>query len=270
MPPFKDYRGKVGIVTGASSGIGAEMAFQLARKGMRVALIARRLEKLEEVARRIKEAQGKASVHRCDVSDRSSVEACFEEIIKESDRVDLLVNCAGYVRHTLFKDHDIDDIEQMTRTNYLGTVYWIKSVLPVMRRQGHGWIMNVSSFAGLVPQPDEACYTATKFAIAGLSDALIHELKPLGIHVMCVYPVLVRTEMFTPEVMERMPEGMDKRFIEVERFVAETIKALERGKHHVIIPKSYRGVVILKTLFPGLMGRKIGEYKLKGIKDLYD
>ena len=95
-----------------------------------------------------------------------------------------------------------------------------------------------------------------------------YEFEPLGIHVMCVYPVLVRTEMFTQEVLERMPKETGKRFIEADRFVAETLKALEHGEHHVVVPRSYRGVVVLKTLFPKLMGRKIGAVKLRDLTDL--
>lgn len=268
MAGLKNYSDKVAVVTGASSGIGAELARQLAGRGMRVALVARRSDRLEALAAEIGQAGGTASVHACDVADRAAVESCARNIQNAYNRIDLLVNCAGYVRHILFKDHDLNDIERMTRTNYLGPVYWIKQALPLMRAQGAGWILNFSSFAGLVSQPDESAYTATKFAIAGLSEALAHEFEPLGIHVMCVYPVLVRTDMFTPEVMARMPKDMEKRFMEVDRFVSETLKALERGEHHLVLPRSYRGVLVLKTLFPKLIGRKVGAVRLKDLKDL--
>src|SRR5207247_6377619 len=121
--------------------------------------------------------------------------------------VDLLVNDAGYGRHVLFKDHDAADIERMMRTNYLGVVWATKAVLPAMRARRRGWIVNISSVAGKLGQPDEAAYSASKFAVTGLSEGLSYELAPLGIHVMTVYPALVRTEMFTPEVMARMPRG---------------------------------------------------------------
>src|SRR4029077_11110532 len=120
--------------------------------------------------------------------------------------VDLLVNNAGYGRHVLFKDHDVADIERMLRTNLLGTVYGIKAVLPAMRARREGWIVNVSSVAGKLGQPDESAYSASKFAVTGLCAALASELEPLGIHVVTVYPALVRTEMFTPDVLARMPE----------------------------------------------------------------
>jgi short-subunit dehydrogenase len=268
MAGLREYINRVAVVTGASSGIGAELARHLARKGMRVALVARRADRLEALVEQIGQAGGKASVHVCDVANRAVVASCAKEVQRAYGRLDLLVNCAGYVTHVLFKDHDLDDIEGMMKTNYLGTIYWIKEALPLMRVQGAGWILNFSSFAGLVPQPDEAAYTATKFAIAGLSDALAYELEPLGIHVMCAYPVMVRTEMFTREVMDRMPKDSEQRFIETDRFVAETLRALERGEHHLVVPRRYRGVVILKTLFPKLIGRRVGAVRLEGLRDL--
>ena len=83
-----------------------------------------------------------------------------------------------------------------------------------MRARGEGWIVNVSSVAGKLGQPDESAYSASKFAVTGLSEALAYELAPLGIHVMTVYPALVRTEMFTPDVLARMPERVKRTFIE--------------------------------------------------------
>ena len=268
MAGLNDFKDKVAVVTGASSGIGAELAVQLARNGMRVALVARRRERLESLASGIGGIGNLVSVHPCDIADRSAVETCAAEIRDLYGRLDLLVNCAGYARHILFKDHSLDDIEQMMRTNYFGTVYWIKQALPLMRDRGQGWIVNFSSFAGLVSQPDEAAYTATKFAITGLSEALVCEFEPLGIHVMCVYPVLVETEMFTPEVMARMPLETHNRLMPAEKFVATILKALEKGEHHVILPRSYRGVVILKNLFPKMMTRKISAVRFKELDDL--
>src|SRR2546422_11146405 len=106
----------------------------------------------------------------------------------------------------------------MMRTNYLGMVWATKAVLPAMRARRRGWIVNISSVAGKLGQPDEAAYSASKFAVAGLSEGLSYERAPLGIHVMTVYPALVRTEMFTPEVMARMPRGAERTFLEPPEF----------------------------------------------------
>ena len=131
MAGLVDYAGKTAVVTGASSGIGAEFGRQLARRGARVALVARRRDRLEQLAAEIAKAGGTSSVHVCDVSQRAAVEATCRDVVEKWRGVDLLINNAGYGRHILVKDQDVDDIERMMQTNYLGAVYWMKNVLPL-------------------------------------------------------------------------------------------------------------------------------------------
>jgi short-subunit dehydrogenase len=266
MSGFRDYAGKVAVVTGASSGIGEATARELARRGMRVALVARRRERLAELADRIAKTGGSASVHACDVADRAAVEAAFAEITRAHGGVDLLVNNAGYVKHTLFANHSLDDIERMTRVNYLGSVYWIKLAIPVLRQRGGGAIVNLSSLAGILPQCDEAAYSAAKAAISALSEVLFYELEPYKIHVLAVHPGLVRTEMFTPEEMARMPKGSEGRFLEPDDFVAQMLGALEKGEASVVIPRAYRIAVWLKNAIPAL-GRGTASQRLKVLPD---
>jgi short-subunit dehydrogenase len=270
MPALSDFRDKIAVVTGASSGIGAELARQLARRGARVALVARRRERLEQLAKEIEAGGGRASLHVCDVASRAEVEAAAREVIAAHGGVDLLVNAAGYVSHVLFKDQDLDDIERMTRTNYLGSVYWIKAVLPSMRERRAGWIVNISSFAGLLPQPDEAAYSASKCAVTGLSEAIALEFAPLGIHVLAVHPALVRTEMFTPEVMARMPKGSEKRFIDADAFCAEVFRALERGETSLVVPRKYAFAPRLQALLPRRFTTAMAAQRLKVLPDLTD
>src|SRR5262245_22054808 len=159
MAGLTEYRGTVGIVTGASSGIGAEIARAVARRGMRVTLLARRADRLAGLAAEIEAAGGEAFAVACDVAERASVDAAVARVRERFGRVDLLVNNAGYNVHALFKDVAIEDVEGMMRVNYLGVVYGIKAVLPIMRAQKRGWIVNVSSVAGRLGQPDEAAYS---------------------------------------------------------------------------------------------------------------
>ncbi len=262
MAGLDGYEGRSAVITGASSGIGAELARELARRGMRVALVARRRERLEKLAGEIGDA---ASVHACDVGERAQVERAAAEILQQHGGVDLLVNNAGILRHILFQDHDVDEIEQMMRVNYLGPVYWTKALLDQMRERGRGWILNVSSFAGVTPQPDEAAYAATKWALTGLSESIAPELEPQGIHVMVVHPVLVRTEMFTDEVYSRMPAGSEGAFIDAPEFVAETLRALERGETSLVVPRRFRATPVLRTLFPRTVGRAMARAKLSAV-----
>lgn len=268
MQGLSDFQGRVAIVTGASSGIGAGLARMLARRGARVVLVARRRERLEEIAAEITAAGGTAMALACDVEQRAAVDAAAAAVIERFGRIDLLVNNAGYNRHVLFKDHDVADIERMMRVNYLSVVYWIKAALPAMRAQGSGWIVNLSSVAGRLGQPDEAAYAATKFAVAGLTESLSYELDPLGIHVLCVYPALVRTEMFDEETLARMPASILSNFVEVEPFCQGVLDALARGAYEVTVPRYVGFAYLVRLILPGTFRRQTAKLRLPVLPDL--
>jgi short-subunit dehydrogenase len=261
-----DFRGRVVAVTGASSGIGAALARALVRRGASVALVARRAERLHALAAELAAAGGRASVHPGDVADRAVVERSAEEILHQHGRADGLVNAAGLVHHGLLVDQSPAEAARLVEVNVLGTLHWTQALLPALRAQA-GWIVNVSSFAGLVPQPDEAVYSATKAAVTALSAALGHELAPLGVHVLAVHPVLVRTEMFTPEVMARMPRGSERRFISAEAFAEEALASLARGERSAVIPRGYRWVVRLRALAPERFDRIVARTRLSALAD---
>jgi short-subunit dehydrogenase len=263
-----EFRDRVVVVTGASSGIGAALARALARRCACVALVARRAERLHALAGEIAAAGGRASVHPGDVADRAVVERSAEEILHQHGRADGLVNAAGFVHHGLVKDHPPADVARLVDVNVLGTLQWTQALLPALRARRGSWIVNVSSLAGLIPQPDEAVYSATKAAVTAFSAALGHELAPLGIHVLAVHPVLVRTEMFTPEVMARMPQGSERRFISAEAFASETLAALARGERSAVVPRSYRWVVRLRALAPKPFDRIVARTRLRALPDV--
>jgi short-subunit dehydrogenase len=264
---WREYRDRVAFVTGASSGIGEQLARDLAARGMRVALVARRADRLTALAAALGGAE-RALVVPADVGDRAAVERAVAAVRDRFGRLDLVVNAAGVARHVLFKDHDLADIEQLVRTNLLGTIYVCKAALPALRATGGGAIVNVSSVAGKLGQPDEAVYAATKFGVTGLSESIGYELAPLGIHVLTVYPALVRTEMFTPEILARMPERATRTFIDPPEFCAAVLRALERGKYEVTVP-SYVGIAyVLRTLLPALHRRIMRNLRLPVLPDL--
>lgn len=260
-----DWRGRVALVTGASSGIGEAMARALARRGARVALTGRRASRLDAIAGELVRDGLAARAHPCDVRDPVAIARTAAAVREAMGGIDLLVNAAGRGRHELFVDHSATDIEDMMQTNYMGTVHWIKQVLPGMRERGRGWIVNVSSFAGRIGQADEVAYSASKFAVSGLSQGLAQELAPDGVHVLCVHPTLVRTEMFTPEVLARMPDNRPG-FMSPEDFARQTLRALDRGRREAVIPARMRGPIVLNALFPEWMGRMVGRVKLAALR----
>ncbi len=265
MAGLKDVRGKVALVTGASSGIGEALARALAQAGAKVALVARRRDRLESIASDLSQSGCEARAYTCDIRNAGSIGETAAAVRSAWGEVDLLINSAGYARHILFVDHDPEDIQEMMLTNYMGTVRWIKEVVPAMRKRRSGWIVNVSSFAGKVGQADEVAYSASKFAVTGLSAGLSQELEPMGIHVLCVYPTLVRTEMFTPEVLARMPDAAGT-FIEADEFARRTLRALAQGKTEAVIPNHMKLPMALNALFPQWMGRMVGRVKRNALK----
>jgi uncharacterized protein len=268
MAGLRDLRDTVGLVTGASSGIGEELARQLAAAGMRVGILARRADRLEALAAAIAASGGTALPLPADVGERAQVEDAVRRLLDRFGRIDLLVNNAGYGRHVLFKDHDVADVERMMRVNFLGVVYATKAVLPAMRAARRGWIANVSSVAGRLGQPDEAVYSATKFAVAGLSEGLAYELAPLGIHVMTIYPALVRTEMFTPEVLARMPARALRTFLDAPTFCRAVLRALARGRYEVTVPRYVEIAYAVRALMPALHRRITTRLRLPVLPDV--
>ena len=270
MVGLRDLKGRTAVVTGASSGIGRGLARALAERGARVALVARRRDRLEEVAEEIRSTGGEALVLSSDVGDAASVTAAASRVLEDWGAVDLLVNAAGYAKHNLFKDEQAAEAERMMEVNYFGVTRWIRALLPSMQARGWGWIVNVSSFAGKLGQPDEASYSASKFAVTGLSEGLAMELAPLGIHVMCVHPVLVRTEMFDEATLARMPPATLRNFIEVDAFCKTVLGALARGAFEVTVPRRFGLVYLLRLLFPGLLRRQTSRLRLPLLPGLGD
>lgn len=189
-------KGKVAIITGASSGIGAATALRLASEGAVVSLAARRLDRLEELAREIEAKGGRALVVPTDVTDRDDVETLVQASIEELGPVDILVNNAGVMLLSPLDQLRIDDWVRMVDVNVKGVLYGIGAVLPGMLERGQGHIVNVGSVAGRRPFPAGTVYSATKFAVRALSAGLHLELSAKDkIRITDVQPGVVATEL---------------------------------------------------------------------------
>ena len=193
---------KVAIVTGASRGIGACVAAGLAEDGYAVALTARSKQSLEEVAARIKgNAFTKAShstpeifTFALDVQDHAAVENMVSSVVSSKERIDLLFNNAGLGQEGSV-DLSHEEFDRVLSVNLKGAFNFLKAVVPIMKKQGEGTIINVASRAGKIGFANSGAYAASKFGLVGLSESLYRELCPLGIKVSTLCPSWVDTEM---------------------------------------------------------------------------
>jgi NAD(P)-dependent dehydrogenase (short-subunit alcohol dehydrogenase family) len=186
--PTPDNTRKTALVTGASSGIGQATALQLAKLGYRVYAGARRVERMSDLADR------GIRIKSVDVTDDASMVALVEAIIAETGRIDVLVNNAGYGLYGALEDMPIEEARRQFEVNVFGLARLTQLVLPQMREQHDGYIVNVSSMGGKIWEPLGSWYHASKFAVEGLSDSLRVEVAEFGIKVVIIQPGTIRSE----------------------------------------------------------------------------
>jgi NAD(P)-dependent dehydrogenase (short-subunit alcohol dehydrogenase family) len=184
---------KVAIVTGSSSGIGFETALLLSKSGFHTYASMRNLEKSKNITEIVNTENLPLRVIQLDVNDDISVKNAINKIIAENGRIDVIINNAGYGLFSPIEDITLDQVKEQFETNFFGVVRLVKEVLPVMRKQRNGIIVNVSSGAGRVAIPVSSAYVATKFALEGLSESMRYELKEFGINIIIIEPGVIRT-----------------------------------------------------------------------------
>src|SRR5215211_3255219 len=206
--------GKVAVVTGASSGIGEATAEALAAEGAAVVVAARREERLDELVGRIENSGGRTLAVSCDVTDEGQAHALIQRAEEEFGRVDILVNNAGVMLLSKVGKGLSDQWRQMFEVNVLGLLYATDAAVEVMKRQGSGHIVNVSSVAGRKTRPTSGVYSGTKFAVNAISEALRQELLEDGIRITMVEPGAVATELTDHITDEEVREGLKQRNVE--------------------------------------------------------
>jgi NAD(P)-dependent dehydrogenase (short-subunit alcohol dehydrogenase family) len=182
--------GRVWIVTGGSSGFGREIAYAALSHGDRVVATARRRERLEDLVR---EAPERVHALALDVTDPEEVRRAVEEVLERFGRVDVLVNNAGHGQVGAVEETTEEELRGIFDVHVFGPAALVRAVLPTMRRQGSGAIVQISSFGGQVAYPGFSAYCATKFALEGFSEALAPEVAPFGVKVLIVEPGAFRT-----------------------------------------------------------------------------
>ena len=231
--PLKD---KVALVTGASSGIGEATALVLARAGARVAIAARRRERLDGVARRIADLRSESLVLEADVAKVRDAESIVEKTVGRWGRLDVLVNNAGVMLLSPVDRARVEDWQRMLDLNLLGLMAVTRAALPHLRRQKDGHVVNISSTAGRVANPDASVYAATKFGVGAFSEALRREVYRDGIRVTVVEPGAVATELRDhvpdPDTRERIDTwARSMRQLQSEDVAAAILYAVSQPPH---------------------------------------
>lgn len=191
----ENITGKVIVITGASSGMGAAAARHLAAKGASVVLGARRTERIETLVDEITKADGKATAVTTDVTKRDEVKKLVDRAVKTYGRIDVLINNAGVMPLSPLERLKVDEWDQMIDVNLKGVLYGIAAALPHMKEQKSGHIINLSSVAGHKLFGGSAVYSATKFGVRAISEGLRQEVKPYNIRTTIVSPGAVKTEL---------------------------------------------------------------------------
>ena len=253
-----DFKNKVVLITGASSGIGRESAVEFAKLGANIILVSRTKEKLEQVADELKKYNVIILVCQCDVSKKDQVKEMSKTVLEKFDSVDILVNNAGFAIYGSVHDLSIDDIESQMETNYFGMVYCIKYFLPLMLEKKSGHIVNVASVAASFGLPGIASYCASKFAMLGFSEGLKHELKNSGVGITVVSPIMVRTNFFEHPSFEKMPK-FSPISLSSKTVAKAILKAANSPRLEIIVPSLVRGAVWLKNTFPYFINPILGK-----------
>lgn len=191
----KTLSGTVALVTGASSGIGEATARALAASGAKVALAARRTDRLDAVVKQIEDAGGEALALACDVTDEAQVNRAVQAVKEKWGRLDVLVNNAGIAALGPVLGGDTAEWRRLFDINVLGLMYATHAALPLMKDQGRGHVINISSVLGRIAPAGNAVYAATKWAVGGFSEALRQECVGYNVRVTVVEPGLVTTEI---------------------------------------------------------------------------
>jgi len=253
-----NFKNKIILITGASSGIGKQTAIEFAKKGANLILVARRKNKLELIANELEKFNITILVCQCDVSDKVQVKNMSKIVLEKFGTLDILVNNAGFAIYGSVSELSIDEIESQMKTNYFGMIYCIKNFLPHMLKKKSGHIVNVASVAASFGLPGITSYCGSKFAMLGFSEGLKHELKNSGVDITVVSPIMVKTNFFNHSSFEKMSSNFT--FSLNSKTVAKSIlQASNSPRLEIIVPSFMRGVIWLKNTFPYFINPIMGK-----------
>ena len=220
---------KVSIVTGSSSGIGLETALTLARNGYFTYATMRNPEKDAPIKNALKKENLSIKVIQLDVIDDESLKNAIDHVTSEAGRIDVLVNNAGYGLVGALEELSMEEIKAQYETNLFGLVRVIQAVLPTMRKQRSGRILNLSSGAGLFGYPGGSAYVSSKFAVEGLSESMAYELEPFGIRVILIEPGFVQTNFANSMVIAKKAQDPTSPYSQMMQRIAASSSELAKS-----------------------------------------
>jgi len=245
--------GKVAIVTGASSGIGESTAREFAQAGAITVLAARRVERLEHLQKEIEEMGGKALAVPADLTDLDQITNLVQTTLSRFGRIDILANIAGWGLYDWFEELSADELRKHYEVNVIGLAELTRQVIPTMKAQRSGFILNMSSYVSRISVPPLTVYASTKYAIEGLTDGLRRALLPWGITVIRIHPSSVSGTEFNKNVIRQddveyqpVPIGRITR----ERLARHIVRLIEKPRRALFISRLYEVPVLLNRLFP--------------------
>jgi NAD(P)-dependent dehydrogenase (short-subunit alcohol dehydrogenase family) len=263
---LRTFDGAVAIVTGAASGIGRAISEALAHRGSQVVLADIDIDDAEAAARQIREAGGRASARRLDVSCFADFRELVNGTVEQLGRVDYLFNNAGIAVTGEVADYTVEAWDRILGVNLVGVIHGVQCAYPVMLRQGFGHIVNTASMAGLTTSPGLASYATTKHAVVALSRALRAEAHSRGVRVSVLCPGVIRTPLmqggkhgvFLGPMSEESQRALFLEFLERFRpmapplFARKVLEQLARNKEIIIVPAWWRVFWWLERAFPAL------------------
>jgi NAD(P)-dependent dehydrogenase (short-subunit alcohol dehydrogenase family) len=258
-----DFRGRSVVITGGSRGLGLLVARQLADEGARITLAARDPVELERAGDELRTKGADVHISVCDVGIRGNAERLIQEVVERAGGVDVLINNAGIIKVGPLEHMQVEDFEEAMAVHFWGPLHTMLAAIPVMRRQGLGRIVNVSSIGGRIGVPHLAPYCASKFALAGLSDSLRGELAKDGILVTTATPGLMRTgspfnAWFKGRHREEfawfvISDSLPLASIDAQRAASQLLEACRFGDAELVIAWPARLAIIANAVIPEAM-----------------
>jgi short-subunit dehydrogenase len=261
-------RGKVVLITGGSRGLGLVMARQLARKGARLAICARNSDQLDRARQELEGMGAEVIAFTCDVTDRSQVQSMITDIRQHYGQIDVLINNAGVISVGPMETMNIEDYEEAMQTHFWAPLYTMLAVIPHMKARGGGRIVNISSVGGKVALPHMLPYSASKFALVGLSEGMRSELKKDNVLVTTVIPDLTRTG--SPRNVNvkgnhqaeyawfKIADSLPLLTQSAETAASRTISAIEQGEAEIVLTFSGKLVDAIHGIAPGFVADVMG------------